>query len=230
MATKLDFDELNILDSKSKKRRYPQSVPYHDFFGKMFISVEQMNKRIDLAGRIEVAMLYLFAYWLLKAETYIDFTEDEIKEKVRDELRTIIADDSAVDEYLEIYIEDLIDEVWDTMEEHASEILEDNDDAESEGSYWTSRDRAKLIAENSANAFENYNDYRKSKAQGKTKKTWITELDDKVRTTHRLVEGKTIDIDGLFLVGGSKMRFPMDTKYDADPRETINCRCTCEYK
>lgn len=228
--TKLDFDELNKLGSKSKKKRYPQSIPYHDFFGKMYISVEQMNMRIDLAREIEGVMLYLFAYWLLKAETDIDLSVEEIKDKVKVELSTIVAKQLIIDAYLEEHINNVIDEVWETMDDHLEEIKEDNEDTESEGSYWTSNDRAKIIAENEANAFFNYSEYRDAKNSGKTKKTWHTELDDKVRMTHTLVEGKTIDIDGLFLVGDSQMRFPKDTEYDADPQETINCRCSCEYK
>lgn len=226
--TKLDFDELNKLDSKSKKKRYPQSIPYKEFFGKMFISVEQMNKRIDLARDIESVMLYLFAYWLLKAESDIDLSEEEIKDKVKKELTSVVAKHTILDSYLEEHIAAVIDEVWNTMDEHISEIEEDGEDAEN--SYWTSHDRAQLIAENEANSYYNYTEYLDAKSEGKRKKTWHTELDDRVRMTHTLVEGKTIDIDGLFLVGESKMRFPMDTKYGAKPQETINCRCSCKYE
>ena len=107
---------------------------------------------------------------------------------------------------------------------NGNEKTEDNED------YWLSSDRAMLISENEANAIYNYDRYRKAKQEGKTQKVWITELDDKVRLTHTLVEGETVDIDGLFFVGGSYMRFPMDTMYDPSPNETINCRCVCEYK
>ena len=223
--TKLDFDELNKLDSKPKKRRYPQSIPYKEFFGEMYISVEQMNMRIDLARDIESVMLYLFAYWILKAEVDIDLTEEEIKDKVRKELTAIVAGHIDIDSYLEEHIAAVIDEVWHTMDEHLAEIEEDGEDIEN---YWTSDDRAKLIAENEANSIGEYDKFRKAQKQGKTRKIWVTEPDDKVRLTHTLVAEKTIDIDGLFLVGESLMRFPKDCKYDPDPHETINCRCTCE--
>ena len=87
-----------------------------------------------------------------------------------------------------------------------------------------------LISENEANAFEEYTKYRSAKQEGKTQKTWVTEGDEKVRLTHVLEAEKTIDIDGLFLVGDSYMRFPKDTMYEPNPSETVNCRCTCEYK
>ena len=96
--------------------------------------------------------------------------------------------------------------------------------------YWLSHDRAMYISENEANAFGNYQEYREAKVSGKTTKVWLTELDEKVRLTHTLAEGEKTDIDGLFLVGGSKMRFPKDTMYDPAPEEVINCRCTCRYE
>ena len=80
------------------------------------------------------------------------------------------------------------------------------------------------------NGYEAEKEYRKAIEQGKTKKTWLTENDERVRFTHTLVEGQTVAIDGLFLVGDSLMRFPMDTMYDADPKETVNCRCSCVYE
>lgn len=234
--TTLDFDELNELDEfkqlekqvkkAKKKASLPISIPYKDYFGKMLIEPEQMETRIDLAKQIENVMLYTFAYWLLRADS--DMSEQEIKQKAKEQLRSVIARHTALDDYLDEHIDDVIDEVWETTSKYA----EDDEDAEDEGAkdYWTSRDRAKLISENEANAFENYIEYRDAKAQGKTKKVWLTELDDKVRLTHELAEGQTVDIDGLFFVGDSMMRFPMDTKYDASPRETVNCRCVCKYE
>jgi len=255
MATKLDFDELNILGSKSK-RRYPKSIPYKEYFGAMYITPEQMRNRMDLAEEIEDVMLWLFAYWIVAAEAEI--SKEELKQDAKDKLTSVIAKHSKLDPYLEKHISQVVDEVVDVTErqekkrrqEEAEDIAdalsdeisnpppedkdkeeqEDSDSEEDEKDYWLSRERARLIAENEANAFENYREYREAKAQGKTKKTWITELDDKVRLTHELAEGQTVDIDGLFLVGGYEMRFPKDTEYDPDPSETVNCRCSCEYK
>ena len=125
----------------------------------------------------------------------------------------------------------LSNEIIDVTDKHTSVGADDDeDDSDEPTSYWTSKDRARIIAENEANAFENYNDYKAAKAKGYTKKRWLTELDDKVRLTHTLVEGETVDIDGFFLVGDSKMRFPMDTMYDPDPNEIVNCRCACVYE
>ena len=219
MATKLDFDELNILDSRSKpKRRYPQSIPYREYFGAMYITPDQMRNRMELAGEIEDVMLWVFAYWIVAAEAEI--SKEELKQDAKEKLTSVIAKHAKIDPYLEKHINQVIDEVVDVTEKHKDE----------ETDYWVSDERAKIIAENEANAFENYREYQEAKAQGKTQKTWITELDDKVRFTHTLAEGQTVDIDGLFFVGGSEMRFPKDTEYDPDPSEVVNCRCSCEYK
>lgn len=221
MATTLKFDNLNVLDSKvvkkSNESKMPMAIPYRDYFGAMYITPERMRSRIALAEEIEDVMLFVFAYWIIAAEAEI--SKDEVKQDAKDKLTSVIAKHTKLDPYLEQHIDKVIDEVVDVTEKHKDD----------DSGYWTSNDRAMLIAENEANAFYNYSDYREAKARGKTKKTWITELDDKVRLTHTLVEEKTIDIDGLFLVGNSQMRFPKDTEYDPDPSEVVNCRCACEY-
>lgn len=228
MATILEFDEIKKLG---------RSIPYKEFFGKMYITPEQMNTRIDLARDIEDVMLYVFAYWIIAAETNNFTIEDEekLKQTAIDKLNDVIAKHTRLDPYLEDHIVKLVEEAIDATKKHAKKPAqnpnEDNggDDGGKED-YWTSRDRAMLISENEANAFENYIEYREAKESGKTVKIWQTELDDKVRLTHEIAEGQTVDIDGLFLIGGSMMRFPMDTMYDPLPEETINCRCSCRYE
>ena len=106
----------------------------------------------------------------------------------------------------------------------------DNDiESESESGYWLSYRRAEDIAKSEANTFLNYTDYVDAKASGKTKKTWLTMLDDKVRHTHSEVEGQTKDIDELFYVGNSLMKFPHDLSESPDPQEVIGCRCSVQY-
>ena len=223
MATTLKFDNLNVLDSKVVKKsdlkQKPLAKPYREYFGVMYIEPEEMRSRIELAEEIEDVMLWVFAYWIVAAEAEI--SKEELKQDAKDKLISVIAQHTKLDPYLEKHIDDVINEVVDTTEKHAEETDTD---------YWLSQDRAMLIAENEANAFENYVDYREARESGKTKKVWLTELDDKVRPTHEIAEGQTVDIDGLFLVGDSLMRFPMDTEYDADPSETVNCRCVCKYE
>ena len=107
--------------------------------------------------------------------------------------------------------------------------LNNNTDSTEDGDYWLSYRRAEDIAKSEANTFLNYTDYVEAKASGKTKKTWLTMLDDKVRLTHSEVEGQTIDIDALFYVGDSLMRFPHDLSESPNPKEVIGCRCSVQY-
>jgi len=115
----------------------------------------------------------------------------------------------------------------------SSDIPESSPDGSSflqqESSYWLSYRRAEDIAKSEANTFLNYTDYVDAKEMGRTKKRWLTMLDDKVRQTHSEVEGETIGIDEVFHVGNSLMRFPHDLESAPDPQEVIGCRCAVEY-
>jgi hypothetical protein len=216
--TVLKFDE---------KELHRLTIPYKEYFGKMYISPEQMRSRMDLAEEIELVMLYVFAYWAIAEKGGIPI--EEVKQDAAKQLRTVIARHTKLDPYLEKHISDVINEVVETTAKHA-DTNTGTESGESEADYWTSRERAMLIAENEANAFDNYSEYRDAASSGRKTKKWITELDDKVRLTHELAEGQTVDIDGLFLVGDSLMRFPMETMYDPNPKEIINCRCSCIYE
>lgn len=216
MATVLKFDEIN------KPTR--TAIPYREFFGKMRISIEQMKRRIEIAEDIEDAMLFVFAYWLFRDD--LGLSNEELKQLTKDKLKSVYERYTRSDAYIDKHIDYLANEIIDVTARHTN----DEEDDDTPTSYWTSRDRAQIIAENEANSFENYTEYRDAKAKGYTKKRWLTEKDDKVRLTHELVDEKTVNIDGLFLVGDSLMRFPHDTEYDADPSEIINCRCACIYE
>jgi len=54
-------------------------------------------------------------------------------------------------------------------------------------------------------------------------KTWITMHDDRVRTSHREVDGVTVGINDKFVVAGYRMELPGDPA--APPDQIINCRC-----
>lgn len=241
MATTLKFDNLNVLDSKrvdvkavKSGRKYPTPIPYRQYFGEMYITPDEMRSRIDLAEEIEDVMLYILAYWAIATDADLPIDIDEVKRDGIERLTAVVAKHTKLDPYLEKHIQDVVNEVVDVTEKHKKEREQTRElsstDTETDTDYWTSKDRAMLISENEANAFEEYTKYRDAKEEGKTKKTWVTEGDEKVRLTHVLEAEKTIDIDGLFLVGDSYMRFPKDTMYEPNPSETVNCRCTCEYK
>lgn len=59
----------------------------------------------------------------------------------------------------------------------------------------------------------------------KVKKRWIAVKDSRTRYSHRHMDGKTIDVDDVFVTPmGSKMRYPGDRNGKAG--DFYNCRCT----
>ena len=95
--------------------------------------------------------------------------------------------------------------------------------------WYVSLDRAKFNAENEANTVLNRKDFLEAKEAGFSRKRWLTEMDDRVRPTHQEVEGLTIPIDELFIVGNSVFGYARDLTYDPEPDEYVNCRCVTEY-
>lgn len=61
-------------------------------------------------------------------------------------------------------------------------------------------------------------------------KIWITRMDGRERESHNVANKQKVTQKGLFLVGGSKMKFPGDRTNGAPAKEIINCRCRTEYK
>lgn len=60
-------------------------------------------------------------------------------------------------------------------------------------------------------------------------KIWITRMDGRERESHNLANKQKVTQKGLFLVGGSKMKFPGDRTHGAKANSIINCRCSVKY-
>ena len=103
------------------------------------------------------------------------------------------------------------------------------DENQPETNWYVSLDRAKFNAENEANTALNRSDYLNAKEAGYSRKRWLTMADEKVRGTHREVNGITIPIDGIFVVGDSLFDYPKSLRYNPNPNEYINCRCSVQY-
>lgn len=54
-------------------------------------------------------------------------------------------------------------------------------------------------------------------------KQWITSHDERVRTSHRLVDGERVPVGATFRVGNGALRYPADPL--GDPEEVVGCRC-----
>lgn len=63
------------------------------------------------------------------------------------------------------------------------------------------------------------------------KRVWDATGDSRTRDTHLEMDGQEVGLDEPFVApGGDRMMFPGDTTLDADPSETINCRCRLRIK
>ncbi len=56
-------------------------------------------------------------------------------------------------------------------------------------------------------------------------KTWNAVLDEKTRGSHAEADGQTVEVNGVYIVQGERLRFPGDTSLGASPSNIINCRC-----
>ena len=192
------------------------SMPYKQYFGEMEITDDQKKKRIQLAEEIEDIMFFLYELVSLMTD-YRYISPEFIKQKVYEKYINVLEKHGKPDKYIEEYAKEFSDMVVDTTIKHSGE------------EFYRSEDRAMLVAENEANSAINYFEYKEAVAGGKKRKQWITQRDDRVRDTHKEVNGETIPIDNAFIVGDSLMAFPKDTSYGASINEIAGCRCTIKY-
>lgn len=180
------------------------------YFDVMELSQDEKKKRVELANDLFDAFYFVLS--LMQVDDDID--KEFYVETLRGRFEESLSDVSI--EYEPEYVEEITEEIIDTTLDH----LDDE--------YFTSEDRALLMAENETNTSLNHNDFVLAKRNGAKYKTWVTENDDKVRFTHTLVDQKKIPIDDYFYVGGERMRYPHDSKASAD--NVVNCRCICLYE
>ena len=211
------IDELNILGGNTENSS--DSFDYHDFilhyFDPMQISERQKKKRIEAAEEIFDAIL-LFFMWCENAPERVE--EENTVRSFENMYKEVIFQYSEPDDYLDKYVTLFMNNLIRVTLEHPGE------------EYFTSVERAANVAANESNQVIGHKEFEDAKLLGYTKKVWRTELDERVRPSHQLMEGVTLPIDDLFVVGESLMLFPKDLTYNPDPREIVNCRCVLEYK
>ena len=200
-----EIDELNELGERV--------IDYEEYFGEMELTEKEKEKRIELAKKFEI--LFLFFFLSYSKQQKIDY-ESMIYEKY-----IVIALEFLKQEKVPAYVDDyarrLADDVVQTTIEHEGE------------EFYTSIERGMLISANEANALGNYNQQAQAIKAGMRYKTWITEKDNKVRSTHREVDNIKIGIFESFQVGDSFMMFPKDTSLGASIKEIAGCRCVAKY-
>jgi len=203
-------DELNNL-----------AIPYETYFGEMGLSKEEIERRIELADMLDDVFIMLFT--LVKAERVANEVLDEdyligyTERHYRDVLEYFGIDYLEKYPWLNIHIKQAAEEVLKQNQKHP------------EDEWNVSDDRAMVIAENEVNTVCEYTMFQDAVDSGKTRKTWNTMLDSKVRHTHMDIESLTIPIMERFPVGAYEMYQPKDTSCGAGMEEIAGCRCWCTY-
>lgn len=90
--------------------------------------------------------------------------------------------------------------------------------------------RRRVIAEHESQAAFNAGTYlaaERAMATRPVRKRWMSRRDEKVRSEHQLLNGKTVPVDKAFTVNGAPIRFPGDPL--APVGLTINCRCRLRF-
>ena len=195
-------DELNILADK--------------YYSVMDISEEKKEKRKKDAWEL-FDLFMLFFLWFEEAEKQGVSDTSYFLPRFQSELQDTIGKIAPVDDYFISYIAIMALGIYTTTQKHKDE------------EYFLSEDRAVNLALNESLSINNHLDLKQAKTDGYTRKRWCTELDDRVRPTHAVMEGETIPIDDLFVVGNSLMEMPHDITHGAEMSEISNCRCWCEY-
>lgn len=213
----MKFDELNKLyEYEELSDISNQEYDYANYFGEMDLPEEEIQKRISFAERFEDTVLFIFALYLIMRQ-YGYMNEKYIISQLQSKYSEIVSEHMKIDKHMKDYIKDFSQETIEVTKRHDGE------------KYFTSKERAILIAENEANTSLNYGQYVDALKKGYKKKIWISERDSRVRVTHREVDGVEILIDRSFLVGDSLMKFPKDTSMGASTTEIAGCRCTVKY-
>lgn len=202
----MKIDKLNVVEK-------PKILTIEKYFGEMPLTDEQKKKRIDMCEDFEVFLLYII----------------ELGEEL-DRMQLDILTGQLQMGFIEIASKhlDMTEEIIERINEDAMYIAETTK-KNLDVPFFTSPDRARLVAENETQSLFNLSEFDRAKEQGFKFKEWLAMLDEKTRETHAMADGQKVDIDTPFIVGNSLMMFPTDTSLGAPPEEIINCRCIMRY-
>lgn len=178
---------------------------------------EEKRKRKKFAYDMEDILLFIFALFLTMRD-YNYINEEYIKAQLQSRYLELVRKygmniDFDVSEYINQFSQNT---VYATLRNGNTP-------------YFTSDDRAVLIAENESQNTFNRQGYIDAIKAGKTRKQWVDIKDKRERETHRRVGGTIIPIEEYFLVGDSLLLYPHDYSMNPEAKETVNCRCGIRY-
>ena len=202
----MKIDKLNVVEK-------PKILTIEKYFGEMPLTDEQKKKRIDMCEDFEVFLLYIIELGEELERMQLDILIGQLQMG-----------------FIEIASKhlDMTEAIIERINEDAMYIAETTK-KNLDVPFFTSPDRARLVAENETQSLFNLSEFDRAKEQGFKFKEWLAMLDEKTRETHAMADGQKVDIDTPFIVGNSLMMFPTDTSLGAPPEEIINCRCIMRY-
>lgn len=214
------WDRLNLLRAR-----------YEAYFSPMGIPEERKRLREELAVDLDAVILFALEMMAAEAATSGDIDEayytDYLYRKMLETAEPVIGE--------------LPDRTRAKLKERAAAIVETTakrvEEAKAKGKKpdeitegWEfSEGRAEAVAGNEAQWLCVDDEHRAAEKEGKTRKTWQTMADGRVRPTHFMVDGVTMPLDEPFNVGEYLMMYPTDISLGAGPEEVSNCRCWLVY-
>lgn len=207
----ITFDELNQMVEN------PRALPYEEYFGEMELTETEKKKRISLAEKLEENFLPILI-WLFTMQQFGGISDWEaVRLRFETEYQKSIDGAVDLDNYTKKRIKTFSYDVMESTQNHVEDF------------WYYSKDRVQFMSENESNISWEYQTYTDAIKKGKTRKQWVSMRDKRVRHTHRQVDGKTIGIRDVFLVGDSLMLHSGDSSLGAEAKELIACRCTTKY-
>lgn len=194
-------DELNVLADK--------------YYSVMDIPKEKKEKRKEDAWEL-FDLFMLFFLWFEEAEENGVENTSYFLPRFQNELQDTISKMAVIDDYLISYIAIMALGIYTVTQAHKNE------------KYYLSEDRAVNLALNESLTINNYLDYKQAVTQGYKYKVWVSQLDERTREEHILMDMTKIPIDGYFEFSDCRMLFAHDVN-NGTPDQLANCRCATRY-
>lgn len=246
MALPNTFDELNQLTG------YKRSISISKYFDEMKLTQQQKTYRKAFARRLEEEMIWLMSYLFYARQQGIGVSADAITE-IRQRYANVLAEiqrqypqvfadiqrqiytieslayvtsqtrnapitptNAVVDAYIASHINSTSADIVNATNRHPDDP------------YFYSKDRARVIAENESSTIFDHAEYQTA-LKGKTRKRWLTIMDNHERESHAEANGMVVPVNEPFELAGGALMHPHDSSLGCSEDELINCRCSVEY-
>ena len=210
----MKIDELNNLGASDNLASFDYDDFIKHYFDTMQINKKQRKKRIEAAEELFDAILF-FLSWCEEFPEKVQ--TDDVKRQFENDYKEVAFQYGTPDVYFDKYVPFFINNLIETTLNHQGE------------EYFTSVERAANLAVNESNTIIQYEELKEAIENGYNVKIWHTQLDDRVRDSHEIIEGMKAGILDYFPVGSSMLLFPRDEKNASSLSDIAGCRCSLEF-